>query len=115
LSDWIGGKEKERERERKRERERESEHLRERKTEREKGVTERRRGERRERRGRDFCCNLLSRKDAFSCTAVRRSTKPTLEALSRLPRVVGRVARWFIFKPKIPNGVNFLGPEIGKC
>jgi hypothetical protein len=26
-----------------------------------------------------------------------------------------RVARWFIFKPKIPIWVNFGGPYIGKC
>jgi hypothetical protein len=26
-----------------------------------------------------------------------------------------RVARWFLFKPKIPIWVNFGGPEIGKC
>jgi hypothetical protein len=26
-----------------------------------------------------------------------------------------RVARWFIFKPKIPIGVNFGGSWIGKC
>jgi hypothetical protein len=26
-----------------------------------------------------------------------------------------RVARWFIFKPKIPIWINFGGPKIGKC
>jgi hypothetical protein len=26
-----------------------------------------------------------------------------------------RVARWFIFKPKIPIWVNFVGTWIGKC
>jgi hypothetical protein len=26
-----------------------------------------------------------------------------------------RAARWFVFKPKIPIGVNFGGPLIGKC
>jgi hypothetical protein len=26
-----------------------------------------------------------------------------------------RVARWFVFKPKIPIWVNFGGPQIGKC
>jgi hypothetical protein len=26
-----------------------------------------------------------------------------------------RVARWFLFEPKIPILVNFGGPEIGKC
>jgi hypothetical protein len=28
---------------------------------------------------------------------------------------MGRVARWFVFKPKIPIWVNFEGPKIGKC
>jgi hypothetical protein len=28
--------------------------------------------------------------------------------------VFGRVARWFVFKPKIPIWVNFGGPENGK-
>jgi hypothetical protein len=27
----------------------------------------------------------------------------------------GRVARWFLFKPKIPILDNFGGPYIGKC
>jgi hypothetical protein len=27
----------------------------------------------------------------------------------------GRVARWFVFKPKIPIWVNFGGPCNGKC
>jgi hypothetical protein len=26
-----------------------------------------------------------------------------------------RVARWFLFKPKLPIWVNFGGPQIGKC
>jgi hypothetical protein len=26
-----------------------------------------------------------------------------------------RVARWFIFNPKIPTWVNFGGAQIGKC
>jgi hypothetical protein len=30
-------------------------------------------------------------------------------------RSKNRVARWFLFKPKIPIGVNFGGPQIGKC
>jgi hypothetical protein len=29
--------------------------------------------------------------------------------------VQDRVARWFVFKPKIPIWVNFGGPYIGKC
>jgi hypothetical protein len=29
--------------------------------------------------------------------------------------VANRVARWFVFKPKIPIWVNFGGPKIGKC
>jgi hypothetical protein len=28
--------------------------------------------------------------------------------------VLFRVARWFLFKPKIPIWVNFGGPKIGK-
>jgi hypothetical protein len=30
-------------------------------------------------------------------------------------RVLNRVARWFVFKPKIPIWENFGGPWIGKC
>jgi hypothetical protein len=29
--------------------------------------------------------------------------------------LLGRVARWYIFKPKIPIWVNFGGPYNGKC
>jgi hypothetical protein len=28
---------------------------------------------------------------------------------------VGRVARWFVFKPKIPIWINFGGPLNEKC
>jgi hypothetical protein len=44
-----------------------------------------------------------------SCFVIERWPKP------RLKRDQCRVARWFVFKPKIPIWVNFLGPEIGKC
>jgi hypothetical protein len=43
----------------------------------------------------------------------------SLFALSRMhcnsPSLLSRVARWFIFKPKIPVWVHFGGPWVGKC
>jgi hypothetical protein len=32
-----------------------------------------------------------------------------------VPDVMGRVARWYIFEPKIPIWVNFGKPKIEKC
>jgi hypothetical protein len=44
----------------------------------------------------------------FTVDEKRDEVLPALEASSR-------VARWFIFKTKIPTLVNLGGPEIGKC
>jgi hypothetical protein len=33
----------------------------------------------------------------------------------RVVRILLRVARWFVFKPKMPNWENFSEPQIGKC
>jgi hypothetical protein len=35
--------------------------------------------------------------------------------LTNLEQPEARVARWFLFKKKIPIWVNFGGPKIGKC
>jgi hypothetical protein len=35
--------------------------------------------------------------------------------LTNLEQPEARVARWFLFKTKIPIWVNFGGPKIGKC
>jgi hypothetical protein len=37
------------------------------------------------------------------------------ELFSGDKRFITRVARWFVFKPKIPIWVNFWGPYIGEC
>jgi hypothetical protein len=38
-----------------------------------------------------------------------------LKELMRRKGVTYRVARWFVFKPKIPIWEKFGGPSIGKC
>jgi hypothetical protein len=54
-------------------------------------------------------------------SAKRKTQKPNKlsKAVSAKPRLhfkrahTGRVARWFVFKPKIPIWINFGGPYIG--
>jgi hypothetical protein len=41
--------------------------------------------------------------------------KPNLFSRKTFQTVSAGVARWYVFKPKIPIWVNYGGPQSGKC
>jgi hypothetical protein len=50
----------------------------------------------------------------LNCEKIKPGTNPRVQAVAVI-KVLSRVARWLIFKRKIPVWVNFGVPYIGKC